>query len=320
MAAERIEILQVGPSVASFNKALDDAYGVHKLWLAPDRAALLAEVGPRVRAIATTAGFGAKRDLIAALPKLEIVACFGVGVDAIDTAYCKERGIPVTNTPDVLTEDVADTAIALTLATLRRLPQADRFIRDGKWGDAKRTGGNFPLADTLGRKTMGIFGMGRIGQATAKRAEACGMRVVYTGPRAKPELPQSYLPSLRALAEACDVLMITSPGGAATAKQVNAEILQALGPKGYVVNVARGSIIDEQALIAALQNRTIAGAGLDVFAEEPNVPEALWAMENVVLLPHIGSATQQTRDAMGALTVRNLAAHFAGEPLLTPYG
>jgi len=311
---QRIEIVQVGPSVASFNKALDDAYLVHKLWLAPDRAAMLAEVAPRVRAIATTAGFGAKRDLIDALPKVEIVACFGVGVDAIDTAYCKQRGIPVTNTPDVLTEDVADTAIALTLATLRRLPQGDRFIREGKWGKS-----NFPLADTLGGKIMGIFGMGRIGQATAKRAEACGMRVIYSGPRAKPDLPQPYLPSLRALAEACDVLMITSPGGAETAKQVNAEILQALGPKGYVVNVARGSIIDEPALIAALQNGTIAGAGLDVFADEPNVPEALWTMDNVVLQPHIGSATQQTRDAMGALTVRNLAAHFAGEPLLTPY-
>ena len=311
---QRIEIVQVGPSVASFNKALDDAYLVHKLWLAPDRAAMLAEVAPRVRAIATTAGFGAKRDLIDALPKVEIVACFGVGVDAIDTAYCKQRGIPVTNTPDVLTEDVADTALALTLATLRRLPQGDRFIREGKWGKS-----NFPLADTLGGKIMGIFGMGRIGQATAKRAEACGMRVIYSGPRAKPDLPQPYLPSLRALAEACDVLMITSPGGAETAKQVNAEILQALGPKGYVVNVARGSIIDEPALIAALQNGTIAGAGLDVFADEPNVPEALWTMDNVVLQPHIGSATQQTRDAMGALTVRNLAAHFAGEPLLTPY-
>lgn len=311
---QRIEIVQVGPSVASFNKALDDAYLVHKLWLAPDRAAMLAEVAPRVRAIATTAGFGAKRDLIEALPKVEIVACFGVGVDAIDTAYCKQRGIPVTNTPDVLTEDVADTAIALTLATLRRLPQGDRFIREGKWGKS-----NFPLADTLGGKTMGIFGMGRIGQATAKRAEACGMKVIYSGPRAKPDLPQPYLPSLRALAEACDVLMITSPGGAETAKQVNAEILQALGPKGYVVNVARGSIIDEPALIAALQNGTIAGAGLDVFADEPTVPEALWTMDNVVLQPHIGSATQQTRDAMGALTVRNLAAHFAGEPLLTPY-
>ena len=318
--AERIEILQVGPSVPSFNKALDDAYIVHKLWLATDRAALLAQAAPRVRAVATTAGFGARRELIDALPKVEIVACFGVGVDAIDTAYCKQRGIPVTNTPDVLTEDVADLAIALTLATLRRLPQADRFIRDGKWGDAKRGGDNFPLSDTLGRKTMGIFGMGRIGQATARRAEACGMRVVYTGPRAKPELPQPYLPSLRALAEASDVLMITSPGGGETAKQVNAEILRALGPKGYVVNVARGSIIDEPALVAALQDGTIAGAGLDVFADEPNVPEAFWTMENVVLQPHLGSATQQARDAMGDLTVRNLAAHFAGQPLLTPYG
>jgi len=310
----RIEILQVLPTLSPADAVLEKAYVVHKLWLATDRAAFLAALGAEVRAVVTTGGGGAKAEVIDSLPALEIISCFGVGVDAIDIPLCKARGIAVTNTPDVLTNDVADMAIGLLLATLRRLPQGDRFVRSGKW-----LAGNFPLSDALGGKVMGIVGMGRIGQAIGHRAEAFGVRVVYHGPRQKPDLPQRYYPDLRKMAQESDILMVACPGGAATRNLVDAGVLHALGPQGYLINIARGSVVDEPALVTALQAGKLAGAGLDVFADEPKTPELLWAMENVVLQPHAGSATHQTRAAMGDLVVRNLAAHFSGEPLLTRY-
>ena len=309
-----IEIVQVTPLLPSVEQALNAAYTVHRLWQASDRAALLAEIAPRVRAIATSGGAGADAALIDALPRLEIISCFGVGVDAIDTAHCQAKGVIVTNTPDVLTDEVADLAIGLTLATLRRLPQGDAFVRSGQWPTGK-----FPLADKLGGKVMGILGFGRIGQAIGKRAEACGVTVVYSGPRAKAGLPQLYYADLAAMARDSDILMIACPGGPETERLVNAEVLAALGPKGYVVNIARGSVVDEPALVDALVQGRLKGAGLDVFANEPQVPEALFKLDNVVLQPHVGSATHQTREAMGDLVVRNLAAHFVGQPLPTRY-
>lgn len=311
---KRVEVLQVLPTLSPADAALENAYVVHKLWLAKDRAAFLGGLGAQIRAVVTTGGGGAKAEVINALPALEIISCFGVGVDAIDTPLCRARGIAVTNTPDVLTNDVADMAIALLLATLRRLPQGDRFVRTGKW-----LAGNFPLSDALGDKVMGIVGMGRIGQAIGRRAEAFGVRVVYHGPRQKPDLPQRYYSDLQTMAHECDILMVACPGGAATRDLVDAGVLHALGSRGYLINIARGSVVDESALVTALQTGKLAGAGLDVFADEPKTPEALWAMENVVLQPHAGSATHQTRAAMGDLVVRNLAAHFAGKPLLTRY-
>ncbi len=309
-----IDILQVTPLLPSVERELAAAYTIHRLWQASDRAALLAEIAPRVRAVATSGGAGANAALIDALPKLEIISCFGVGVDAIDTEHCKKKGIIVTNTPDVLTDEVADLAIGLTLATLRRIPQGDAFVRSGQWPTGK-----FALADKLGGKTMGVLGFGRIGQAIAKRAEACGVTVVYSGPRQKAGVSNRYYADLTAMAADIDILMIACPGGPATDKLVNAKVLAALGEKGYVVNIARGSVVDEPALVEALVKGRLKGAGLDVFANEPQVPEALFKLENVVLQPHVGSATHQTREAMGDLVVGNLAAHFGGKPLLTRY-
>ncbi len=309
-----IEIVQVLPLLPSVEQALNAAYTVHRLWEAKDRAAMLAEIAPRVRGMATSGSTGANAALIDALPGLEIIACFGVGVDAVDTAHCQVKGVIVTNTPDVLTDEVADLAIGLTLATLRRIPQGDAFVRGGHWPTGK-----FPLADKLGGKTMGILGFGRIGQAIAKRAEICGVSVVYSGPRAKPDLPQRYYADLAEMAAAIDILMIACPGGPETERLVDARVLAALGPQGYVINIARGSVVDEPALVEALVQGRLKGAGLDVFANEPQVPEALFKLENVVLQPHVGSATHQTRAAMGALMVQNLAAHFAGLPLPTRY-
>ncbi len=308
-----IEILQAGPLLPSVEQALNSAYTVHRLWQAEDRKALLAEIAPRVRAIATSGNVGAKAELIDALPKLEIISCFGVGVDAIDTGYCEKKGVIVTNTPDVLTDEVADLAIGLTLATLRRIPQGDAFVRAGQW-----PGGKFPLTDKLGGKTMGILGFGRIGQAIGQRAEAFGVTVVHSGPRDK-GTGHRYYADLAEMAAAVDILMIACPGGPETEKLVDARVIAALGPKGYVINIARGSVVDEPALVEALVQGKLKGAGLDVFVNEPQVPEALFTLENVVLQPHVGSATHQTRAAMGDLVVRNLAAHFSNQPLPSRY-
>ncbi len=267
----------------------------------------------RILAVAGSGESKVPGDLMAKLPALKIISIMGVGYDGVDVAAAKARGVLVTHTPDVLNDDVADLAIALALNIARRIPQADRFVRDGKWPQ-----GPMPLATKMSGARMGIVGMGRIGQAIAKRALAFGMSIAYTARSAKPELPFAFHATPRELAAASDFLVLIAPGGAATRKMIDAPVLEALGPKGYLVNVARGSVVDEAALIDALQRKVIAGAALDVFENEPNVPEALWALDNVVLVPHIGSATVATRHAMANLAFQNLRAYFAGEKPPTP--
>jgi hydroxypyruvate reductase len=308
------DIVLTVPIYPTAVEQLDQNFTVHRLWQADHRSGFFAEIRDRVRGIATGA-YPVNAELMSELPKTEVIATQSVGVDHIDLATAKKRGIAVANTPDVLTEDVADIGMSLVLAVARRLVIADRHVRSGAW-----LKGNLPLASKVGGATMGILGLGRIGLAIAKRAEAFGMTVVYYGPREKPGLPYQRYANLAEMAAAVDYLMVSCPGGAATHNLVNAEVLAALGTKGVVINIARGSVIDEPALVEALQDGKLGGAGLDVFADEPRVPEALFAMENVVLLPHIGSATHATRAAMGQLVVDNLRAHFAGKPLLTRVG
>ena len=306
------DIVLTIPIYASAVAQLDDAFTVHRLWQAKHHAAFFAEIGDRARAIVTGA-YPVNAELMDALPKTEIIATQSVGLDHIDLKAAKARGIVVTNTPDVLTDDVADLGMALLLAVARRLVVGDRHVRNGLW-----LKGGLPLASKVGGATLGILGLGRIGLAIARRAEAFGMTIVYHGPRAKPEVPYRCHADLAAMARESDYLMVSCPGGAATRHLVTDDVLAALGPEGVVVNVARGSVIDEDAMVKLLVEGKLGGAGLDVFADEPRVPEALFALDTVVLQPHVGSATHVTRGAMGQLVVDNLKAHFAGKPLLTP--
>jgi lactate dehydrogenase-like 2-hydroxyacid dehydrogenase len=307
------DLLITGPMYPPTLAELESTYTAHRLWSAEDREALLASVADKVTAVASSNPRGMDAATIAKLPKLKVISHFGVGYETVDVEAASKRGIKVTNTPDVLTEEVADLAIGLTLATLRRIPQGDKYVRDGKW-----LKGSMPLAETCQGKTMGIIGMGRIGQAIAKRALALNMKVAYQGPNRKAALPYQYFADPAELAKNAQVIMVACPGGDATKNLVSRAVIEALGAKGYIVNIARGSIIDEQALLEALQQNRIAGAGLDVFVDEPRVPEGFFALDNVVLQPHVGSATHTTRKAMGQLVIDNLAAHFAGKPLVTP--
>jgi lactate dehydrogenase-like 2-hydroxyacid dehydrogenase len=308
----RPELLAVAPLMPFLMDQLTARYTVHDRIHVSDPAAFAA-VAPRIRGVVANGEAKVPRELIAQMPGLEIISVFGVGYDGVDVAAAHERGVPVTNTPEVLNDDVADLALGLLLAVARRIPQADRFVREGNWPK-----GPMPLARKLSGSKLGVVGMGRIGQAIAQRALAFRMDVAYTARSPRAEVAHTYYSTAEALAAAVDFLVVITPGGAATRGMIDAKVLQALGPDGYLVNVARGSVVDEAGLIEALQSGTIAGAGLDVFANEPTVPEALRAMPNVVLTPHIGSGTRQTREAMGQLTFDNLAAHFAGKPLLTP--
>ena len=309
--AERPVVLTAAKLWPPMMQALHAVFEVHDRTHQSDPAAF-AEVAPRVRAIAASGESKVPRELIAQLPKLEMISVFGVGYDGVDVAAARERGIAVTHTPNVLNDEVADLAMALVLAVSRRLVEADRYVRGGQW-----LKGPMPLARKVSGTRMGIVGLGRIGQAIATRAEAFGMSVAYTSRNAKPGVAYRYFPSAEALAAEVEFLVVITPGGAATRKLIDAKVLAALGKKGYLVNVARGSVVDEAALVAALQAGTIAGAALDVFENEPNVPEALFGLDNVVLVPHIGSATWQTRQAMSDLAFGNLEAHFAGRPLLS---
>ncbi|WP_395749402.1 2-hydroxyacid dehydrogenase [Prosthecobacter sp.] len=306
------ELLILAPLPDFLMNPLLAANTCHDYFHASNKAALLAQVGAKVRGIVMAGGSVAPVALLEQLPKLEIISVFGVGYDGVPVDWCKAHNIHVTNTPDVLTEDVADTASALVLMTSRRLIAANRFLHEGAWLQ-----GAFPLAHALHGKLAGIVGLGRIGKAIALRLGAHGMRVAYHG-RTKQAVNWKYFESLIELAKAVDFLVVACPGGAATKHLINAEVLAALGTKGTLINIARGSVVDEGALIAALQNGTIRGAGLDVFADEPRVPEALMQCENAVLLPHLGSGTHETRAAMARLVVENLAAHFSGAALLTP--
>jgi len=247
------------------------------------------------------------------LPKLEIIANFGVGYDSIDTAAAKTRNIRVTNTPNVLNDAMAEITIGLMVALGRRLPQADRYVRDGKWPS-----GNFPVQSELTGKTVGILGLGRIGKEIAVRCQAMKMRVVYYGRNRQPREPFLYYDNLVAMARDVDWLVIIAPGGKATERSVSREVLEALGPEGRLVNMARGTLVDEPAMVEMLKSGGLAGAALDVFEKEPQVPQALFGLDNVVLSPHQGSATSETRFLMGKLVVDNLIAHFNGDPLLSP--
>ena len=309
MTKPAIDILQTHKLLASCEAGLAERYTVHKLHEASDRAAFLAEVGPRIRAIA---GGNVDSALIAQLPALEIVANFGVGYDSIDTAAARAANVRVTNTPNVLNDAVAELTIGLMVALARSIPQADQFVRQGKWPNA-----GFGLFSELTGKTVGILGLGRIGKEIAARAQAMKMRVVYYGRKRQPTEPHIFYDNLVDMARDSDWLVIIAPGGKGTEGIVNREVLTALGPKGRLVNVARGTLVDEQAMLELLQSGGLGGAALDVFVDEPNVPAAFFGLDNVVLSPHQGSATTQTRDAMGALVIANLDAHFAGEPLLS---
>lgn len=308
------ELLIIAPLPDFLMEPLKAANTCHDYFHAADKEALLAEAGARIRGMVMYGASVAPVALLERLPGLEIISVFGVGYDGVPVDWCRAHGVRVTNTPDVLTEDVADTAAALVLMTSRRLVAANRYLHAGAWVRQ----GQFPLAHALGGKLAGIVGLGRIGKAIAKRLEAHGMRVAYHGRTRQAEVEWQYFESLNELAREADFLVVACPGGAATKHLINAEVLGALGSKGTLINISRGSVVDEAALIATLENGTIRSAGLDVFENEPQVPEALLACENAVLLPHLGSGTHETRRAMAALVVENLAAHFKGEPLLTP--
>lgn len=291
--------------------ALKAVHNVHEY--NPADAAGLATVASRITGLAAGGESVVPGALIAQLPQLKVLSVFGVGYDGIDVQTAIARGIPVTHTPDVLTDDVADLAMGLTLSVARNIAQADQHVRTGQWPKA-----GMRLGRKVSGSRMGIVGLGRIGSAIAKRAQAFGMSVAYTTRTERPDSGFAYYPSAAALAANVDFLVVITPGGQGTKHLINADVLKALGKHGYLINVARGSVVDEAALVQALTDGTIAGAGLDVFADEPNVPQALWTMPHVVLTPHMASATHQTRQAMADLAFANMQAGLAGTPLLTP--
>lgn len=295
-----------------FASQLSAACQLHDRLHETDPAAF-AQVAPQIRVVAGSGDSKVSAELIALLPALELISIMGVGYDGVDLAAAKARGVMVTHTPNVLNDDVADLAIGLMLCAARQLPAADRFVRAGHW-----LGGNMPLARKMSGARLGLVGMGRIGQAIAHRAQAFGMQIAYHTRTPKADVSYAYHADLLSLARDSDFLVLITPGGPGTRHLVNAQVLQALGPKGILVNVARGSVVDEAALIEALEGGVIGGAALDVFEDEPRVPQRLMDMPHVVLVPHIGSATGQTRQAMADLAFGNVREHFAGRPVLTP--
>jgi len=314
MATEKKEVLLIGPLKPVVVNGLEAVCTLHKLAGAKDADAFLAGHSG-VRAIACSATTERiPGSLMARFPKLQIVSSFGVGYDHMDAKWAAEHGVILTNTPGVLTEEVADTALGLLLCTVREFPQAERYVRAGKW-----LAKGYPLSKaTLRNRTVGLVGMGAIGQAIARRLNAFGVPVVYHTRRPRPELAYRHYPKLVDMARAADTLLVIVPGGAATANMINAEVLDALGRNGILINMARGSVVDEPALIRALKEKRIMAAGLDVYVKEPEVPAELIAMDNVVLFPHLGSASVYTRDKMDQLIVDNIAAWAAGKPPLTP--
>ena len=311
---ERPELLIVAPMTPFVMEALERDYTTHRLWEQLDRAAYLKVHGAEIAGVATNGGVGLKPDIMAALPKLEMVAIYGVGLDAIDLHEAARRGLKVSTTPDVLTGDVADQGLALLLAAARRVSYGDRYVRAGEWTRK----GEMPLTIRLGGKRAGIVGLGRVGQALARRLSALDLKVLYTDQVELPGQPYTFMPDILSLAGAVDFLIVAAAGGDGTRKLVNAEVLRQLGPEGILINVSRGTIVDEEALVSALESGTLGGAGLDVFAAEPNVPPGLLALDNVVLAPHAASGTRESRREMGELVLANLKAHFSGEALPTP--
>ena len=305
------DIIVTAPLPPFLYEPLKADYRCHDYHAASHKPGLLAAEGARIRGLVQGGGTVTPTSLLDALPKLEIISVFGVGYDGVPVDYCRERGLKVTNTPDVLTDDVADVALGLILMTGRGFVRLNRFAEAHEW---EQRGPE--LTTKLGGRRVGIFGLGRIGKAIAQRVQALGMDVSYTG-RNRQDVPYRFVPDLATLAAESDFLVIASPGGAATRNMVDARVLAALGSKGTLVNIARGSIVDEAALVAALDAGTIKGAGLDVFADEPHIPAGLFGRPNVVLLPHVGSATRETRQAMGDLCKANLDAWFGTGKVLT---
>jgi lactate dehydrogenase-like 2-hydroxyacid dehydrogenase len=315
ISSEKVDLLIYGPSRPILENGFSDQFVLHTAETKHDLERLTPAMLQKIRGMAVTYHtVHADKTALALFPKLEIVASFGVGYDHVGSKYAGEHNIVVTNTPDVLTEEVADIAMGLLIATLREFIKADRYLRSGLWITQ-----NFPLSvGSLRDRKVGMVGMGRIGQAIGRRLEASRVPVVYHSRKPADGVSYKHYPDLIEMAKAVDTLVVIVPGGASTAKMINADVMKALGPRGVIINVARGSVIDEPALIAALKSGTILSAGLDVFASEPAVPDELRAMQNVVLLPHIGSASVVTRNAMDQLVVDNLKAWFAGKPPLTP--
>ncbi len=315
ISSDKIDLLIYGPIRPILENGFPDQYVVHRAESGEQLNALSADVKQKLRGMAVTYHtMHTGKEELSQFPKLEMIASFGVGYDHIDTAYSREHNIIVSNTPDVLTEEVADVAMGLLIATLREFVKADKYLRSGLWQTQ-----NYPLSvGSLRDRKVGFIGMGRIGQAIARRLEASRVPVVYHSRKPAAGIAYQHYPDLIEMAKAVDTLMVIVPGGASTSKIVNADVLKALGPRGVLINVARGSVVDEPALVAALKSGTILAAGLDVFANEPGVPDELKTMQNVVLLPHIGSASVVTRNAMDQLVVDNLKTWFAGKAPLTP--
>ncbi|MBV9456230.1 MAG: 2-hydroxyacid dehydrogenase [Bradyrhizobium sp.] len=315
VSSEKIDLLIYGPMRPILENGFSDQFVVHSAETRADLERLTPDTVSKLRGMAVTYHtVHAGKEALAHFPKLEIVASFGVGYDHVDAAYARDHNIMVTNTPDVLTEEVADVAMGLLISTLREFVKADRYVRSGLWQTQ-----NYPLSvGSLRDRKVGIVGMGRIGQAIARRIEASHVPVFYHSRKPASGVSYRHYPDLIEMAKAVDTLIVIVPGGTSTNKMINAEVMKALGPRGVIINVARGSVIDEQALVAALKSGTILAAGLDVFEKEPNVPDELKSMQNVVLLPHIGSASVVTRNAMDQLVVDNLKNWFAGKPVLTP--
>jgi lactate dehydrogenase-like 2-hydroxyacid dehydrogenase len=309
------DVLMPAPGMPIIGERIAARATLHKIYEAADPAAALREVAPRIRALVVTFhGVRVDDAYMAQFPKLEIITSFGVGYDHIDARAAAARGVVVAHTPGVLDAETADTAFGLVLNTVRRFAAAERYLREGRWVKE----GPFPLTASLRGRRMGVLGLGRIGKEIARRALAFGVEVVYHGRKPQPDAPYLYYPSLIAMAKAVDILMVAAPGGAGTRNIINADVLDALGPDGVLVNIARGSLVDDEALIAALRERRILGAGLDVFAEEPRVPEAYLALDNAVLTPHVGSATTVTRLAMANLVVDNLFSFMDGKGPIAP--
>jgi lactate dehydrogenase-like 2-hydroxyacid dehydrogenase len=312
-AALPMAIIQTGPLMPYIRERLLARFEVHDLWQAPDREAFLKPLANRIRGIAVGGHMPVGAALFDLLPGVEIASGFGVGYDHIDAAEAGRRGVIVTNTPDVLTDEVADLTIGLIVATARQLPQVDRYLRAGKWLEKP-----YPLTTSLRGRKVGIVGLGRIGKVVARRLEAFGLPIAYHGRSRQEDVPYRYYPRLIDMAADVDLLVSVAPGGAATKGLIDLAVLRALGPDGILINVGRGSVVNERDLVVALQEKAILSAGLDVFEDEPRVPAELIAMDHVVLLPHVGSASVHTRQAMGQLMVDNLVAWSQGQGPLTP--
>jgi lactate dehydrogenase-like 2-hydroxyacid dehydrogenase len=311
---EKTDVLVFGPPKPTVLKGLSDGFALHHFENQRDLSRISAATTDRIRGIAVTDLVRVDQAMLSKFPKVEIISTFGVGYDHIDFAYARDHKIVVTHTPDVLTEETADAALGLLICTVREFVKADRFVRSGTW-----TNQSYPLsAGSMRDRTVGMVGMGRIGRAIARRLDAMKVPVVYHSRRPSENVLYRHYPKLLDMAKAVDTLVVMTPGGAATTNLINAEVIGALGPNGVIINMSRGSVVDEEALIAALKNGDILAAGLDVYANEPVVPDALKALQNVVLLPHVGSASVLTRGAMDQLIVENIKDWFAGKIPPTP--